>query len=170
MGWLIVLGSIAMLVGSITLMRPSVREQRQSRLRQQALKAGLRVRLQTLQLPGESEPRRLAVYTLARDQAQREVFERRRAHWLAVRAPGGGLDSIDEHWQFLESDAGARSLTGPLRELLQPLGEEVLAVASSAGAVGVYWTEEATSLQLADIHGILKDLMRLTSGAAADYL
>lgn len=162
MGWLIVLACVALLVGSVAMLRPSPRERRQSRLRTEAFRAGLRVRLQEVMLPGEAEPRRLAAYTLAREPAAVRRFSAAPVTFLLVRAPGGGLDQVTAGWQFLESDRGARQLAGELGELVDGLSPEFLGVASTSAAVAVYWTEQGGEASIAEVSAALRALARLT--------
>ncbi len=163
MAWLIALGCLALLAGSISMLRPSPRERRQARLRQDAQAAGLRVRMQRLQVPGEPEPTQFAAYVLPRTEAQVRAFRARPTGCVIVRAPHGGLDAIDDNWQFLESDPGARALAADLAMLVGELDGEIRALLSTPGSVGVCWAERGERVTVPALRALLETFAALTS-------
>lgn len=136
----IIVVTIAMVVGPVAMLRPSKRDSRLTDLRQAAAQKGIRVRLASLVLSAKSQD--LAVYSLSFEKSE-EVHPQ----WLIVQQSFTHDVHFSGQWDWAEKSAAApRSQHDALLAFLASLDPSILGVEVTAHTVALYWQERSISI------------------------
>ncbi|ODS24650.1 hypothetical protein AB835_02680 [Candidatus Endobugula sertula] len=155
--WLIlmIVGTIALIVGPVMLFKPSGRDYQLAALRQQAAEKGIRVRLVQSQVRGEEET--LAVYSVPFVQASPD-----RAEWLLLKR---GL--VHEIHFYREWDWDNKKNIPPpqqqkaIKAIIEHVNDNIVGLELTSSSVGVWWKEVGSKLD--DIELVLKELLKLVN-------
>lgn len=147
----IIVITIAMVVGPVAMMRPSKRDQRLTDFRQVAAQKGIRVRLASLTLATGQQA--LAVYSKISQKADESY-----APWLLIQQSFGHELHFSDHWDWDNTKAQAPANIQPaLREYIATLDESIKGIEVTKHSVGLYWTEQRLSIE--QIEALLDDLL-----------
>ncbi|TQV81370.1 hypothetical protein FKG94_09780 [Exilibacterium tricleocarpae] len=141
---IIVALAVVMVVGPVMLMRPTNLQRRQSRLRAYAGGKGLRVRLQAVPEGAKSPDARqlLPVYILPATDA--EAGTKPPPPWLLVRRSLSHEIHFSGHWDWQGDQRAAPCCWDGLRETLERLPADVIALGRGPQGVYVFWAEEGS--------------------------
>lgn len=149
---LFVIAAISLAVAPVYWMRPSARQRQLARLREHALKLGLRPELRTtppgLRHAGDGD--KLMKYQWHRPEGD---WPRHGDSWLATSIAGSdGVKSF--RWQTKpDYHAGPDGLLDTLPE---PLPESLYAIEADASGLGFYWHESGDSSRIDDLYQLLQ--------------
>ena len=153
--------ALAMVIGPIMLMRPTKRQQRLVKLREEAAKNGLQVRMLPVPRPGESSGRSVpseaqelvAVYSLPWSKKDVDT-----APWLLARGKFAHELHFSGQWQWVDKAVAAEVWHQPLHRALAGLPSGVLAIGNGPQGLHVYWREDEQEATVVALREILEDL------------
>lgn len=154
MVWLIILIVVGLVFAPVMWLRPSPRQQRVSRLRDAAMRAGVRVRLGPSPLHGGGDrmPAYRWPYPAERPGPDFMLVRERRA--------SEALKPFIEGWRWRKEPL--KALPAPLHErfaaVLAELPEDAVAVESEAEALTLWWDESLAPEPFAPLVGALGEL------------
>ncbi len=156
---MIVAAAVVMVVGPIMLMQPTNLQRRQSSLRQYAIEKGLRVQLKPAPAGAVAVDERdmLPVYTLPVTDPQ---AEKRKAvqPWLLVKRQLCHDIHFSGHWDWFEGRRGPPPLENALRQIIDELPADVIAIGAGPQGSYLFWGENGNKKS---IDKLLEVLVRM---------
>lgn len=159
----LILGSVALLVGPVAMLQPTHLERRQAKLRAKARELGLYVHLRTLpESPaGVKSTKPIPLYV----QPVRSKRE-----WSLVRTRYAHEVHLQEWWEFADGQRPEPSLEAALGKVLSALPSSVSGVNQTPEGLGFFWDEKGGSERLSELSDILHRMANLVSETAEDDL
>jgi type II secretory pathway pseudopilin PulG len=141
--WVIVIivVTIAMVVGPVAMLQPSKRDRRLTELRQAAAQKGIRVRLASLQLA--SGKQNLAVYSVSLPTSDTPYHE-----WLLIHQSFVHEMHFSGQWDWDNAQSPAPShMHAGLQQYIQQLDQHIVGIEVTQHSVGVYWSERGATIE-----------------------
>lgn len=159
MTWIIALFGIAAVVGSVMWLKPSPAQQRQARLRMQARRLGLDVRLAPLPQTHRAKVRReTAEPGVVYRRLRFDLSDRRRPACVWVR------DGADAEWER-QGEALAGALLQAMEAAAAQLPRDAAALELTPQGPGVYWRERGDEQTVIRMNEALTGLAAALAGA-----
>ncbi|MFN3880973.1 MAG: hypothetical protein ACK4L8_06065 [Nitrincola lacisaponensis] len=165
MEWVISIVVMLSLIGSIMWIRPSPRERMVSQIRLHARKLGFTVQLaqlETTRAKGQTEPEKIRVpaYRVLRHDLSGDERERW-ISWQIFRTENVANQGLPAGWSWKRGEYQLTdSACALIRELIERLPPEVVALESSPVHFTVYWREAGGAEQLDAIYTALQPILQ----------
>lgn len=153
--WLIVvLLSIALVVGPVMMFKPSGRDRYLASLRQKAATHGLRVRMSRYAKAGKESERAVAVYSILLATNEGKPISQ---EWCLRRQAMEHDIHFSGNWDWDNSDQQApQSIHAFLADFIDKLDDSIVAVECNRHSVGLWWKEKQLSVE--EVNKLLNEL------------
>ncbi|WP_396586345.1 hypothetical protein [Bermanella sp. R86510] len=158
--WIVIAIALLVIVGSVSWLRPSVKEKKQGEWRHQALMAGLKVSLQGLPAePKESGIRddiKGASYILYNPAPQKTDTKK----WAVVKQDGWMKEDLPEGWSWYKTQQTFD--VASLNNILKELPESTLAVERTPQFSRIVWLENGQEFDPAHLKSLLQNVQAIS--------
>ena len=156
---LIIVITIALMIGPILLLRPTARQSQVAELRNLALKQGLSVKIQPNPIRASAQ---LAVYSCSLSKEKLDKLIQLDPPWTLIRQNYIHDLHFFRDWDWLGSSRPPDSMQNYLQLHLVDLDSSIIGVEITRHSVGCFWTEKVgqkqPELAVTEIHAWLKGL------------
>ena len=143
---LIIIGTVALLLGPIMVLQPNSRQRQLAALRQAALKRGISVRLDS----SNKKAPPIAVYSLAWP-----ISMKTGRFYLKKQDFAHDLHLLD-YWYWEGDGRPPDNWLPPLKEILQLMPEDIVGIECTKHSLGLFWLEKHNQTTLDAVEGLLK--------------
>lgn len=171
MKWVIIIGVMLSLLGSLMWVMPTPKQKYQARLRLKARELGLNVSLARLELPrarGEMEAETVSVpaYRQLRMDIERKDAERLLV-WQAAKVDAIASDGLLDGWSWVHGEGVLdEAQLACVNELLENVPEGIVSLECNPVHVTAYWNEKGDEAGLLEVQALLEKLADLKFEAA----
>lgn len=149
---LLIVGTLALLIGPVAMLQPTHRERRQAKLRTKARALGLNVHLQKLPqlIEGDTQNQAMPLYVQPK---------RTKREWCLVRTRYAHGAHVQQWWEYSSAERPSSAMQKALDEVLKTLPSSVMGVSRTPEGLGFFWTEKGGIEQLSALSDILQRLL-----------
>jgi hypothetical protein len=158
--WLAMIFIALAVIGSVMWVRPSPRDQKLAKWRQEALMAGLKVRLQTLKAEPKNSGVREDVEGVTYELFNPEPDKLDKTTWAIVRVDAWLKDGLPEGWSWYGQEAQID--LNSVKQMIDALPVEVNAIERTPVSSRIIWNESGKEFDAVKLKEYLQTLQAIS--------